>query len=205
MCRYFFLLWTAFAGLLFSACADGDFSLQAGDLVFRIAGEEGMSSAVAASTAWNDSLKFDHVAIVAVGDGKPYIIEAAPDGGVRRTSWEEFIESGGAVVMRVNVDFPVDMAIERASGFIGQDYDWHFLPDNGKLYCSELVWESYLYADGSRLFEALPMNFRDSDGNMPVFWEELFRRFGEPVPEGVPGTNPNDMAKSPCLTFVRRF
>lgn len=204
MCKYF-CLFAAFACLIFPACTHDDFALQAGDLVFRIAGEEGMSSAVAASTAWDDSLKFDHVAIVAMENGTPYIIEAASGGGVRRTSWEEFIEGGGVVVMRVNVDFPVEKVLERASGFIGQDYDWHFLPDNGKLYCSELVWESYLYEDGSRLFEALPMNFRDSDGNMPVFWEELFGKLGEPVPEGVPGTNPNDMAKSPCLTFVRRF
>ncbi len=201
--RVFLLV--ALGCLLFSSCAHDDFALQAGDLVFRLACDDGMSSAVAASTAWNDSLKFDHVAIVAMEDGKPYIIEATSNGGVRRASWEEFIESGGAVVMRVNTDFPLDKAIERASGFIGQDYDWHFLPDNGKLYCSELVWDSYLWDDGSRLFAAAPMNFRDSDGNMPEFWEELFGKFGEPVPEGVPGTNPNDMAKSTFLSFVHRF
>lgn len=56
-----------------------------------------------------------------------------------------------------------------------------------------------------RLFAASPMNFRDSAGNMPEFWEKLFAKFSEPVPEGVPGTNPNDMAKSPVLTFVRRY
>lgn len=205
MFKNFSLFAAACVCLLFSACAHETFSLQAGDLVFRIAGDEGMSSAVAASTAWNDSLKFDHVAIVAMENGAPYIIEATSPGGVRRTGWEDFIETGGVVVMRVNVDFPVEKALERASGFIGQDYDWHFLPDNGKLYCSELVWESYLRDDGSRLFEASPMNFRDSAGNMPEFWEKLFRKFGEPVPEGVPGTNPNDMAKSPVLTFVRRY
>ena len=202
-CLAFFA--AAFAGLLFSACAHDDSALQAGDLVFRIAGDDGMSSAVAVSTAWNDSLKYDHVAIVAVEDGKPYIIEATSNGGVKRTSLEEFAESGEAVVMRVNVDFPVAKAIERASGFIGQEYDWHFLPDNGRLYCSELVWESYLLDDGSRLFQASPMNFRDSDGNMPEFWEKLFAGLGEPVPEGVPGTNPNDMAKSRALTFIRRL
>ena len=95
-------------------------------------------------------------------------------------------------------------AVERAYERLGQEYDWHFLPDNGKLYCSELIYECYREADGSPLFPAAPMNFRDSEGRMPAFWTELFEKLGEPVPEGVPGTNPNAMSKAPFLTQVHR-
>ncbi len=212
------------AAAAFSSCGGGDgFVFRDADLVFcvsescagRIGAEHsgGMSSAVAAATAWDDSLKFDHVAMIVLRDGEPYVLEATSSKGVALTPWEEFRhlacdmddEGGkGLVVMRVNRDFPVREAVERAYERLGQEYDWHFLPDNGKLYCSELIYECYREADGSPLFPAAPMNFRDSEGRMPAFWTELFEKLGEPVPEGVPGTNPNAMSKAPFLTQVHR-
>ncbi|MCH5325636.1 MAG: hypothetical protein J1E29_00345, partial [Duncaniella sp.] len=77
-----------------------------------------------------------------------------------------------------------------------------FLPDNDKMYCSELVYESYLTESGAHIFEAAPMNFRAADGSMPQFWLELYAELGVPVPEGIPGTNPNDLSKSPLLKIV---
>ena len=37
------------------------------------------------------------------------------------------------------------------------------------------------------------MSFRDSKGELPLYWEQLFASLGVPVPEGLPGTNPQDM------------
>ena len=73
------------------------------------------------------------------------------------------------------------------------------------MYCSELVWESYHRPDGRPIFPARPMNFRAADGSMPVFWSELFERLGEPIPEGLPGTNPADMSRDSALTEIRRW
>ena len=73
------------------------------------------------------------------------------------------------------------------------------------MYCSELIYESFLRRDGSHLFTAIPMSFRDKDGNMPSFWVELFKGLGMDVPEGEPGTNPNDMSKDPVLRLVHRY
>ena len=84
-------------------------------------------------------------------------------------------------------------------------YDYSFRPDNGKFYCSELVWECYRTSDGSPIFTAHPMNFRAEDGTLPQFWTELFARRGESVPEGVPGTNPNDMSQERTLREVYRW
>ena len=95
--------------------------------------------------------------------------------------------------------------IERARKFIGQPYDYSFRPDNGKMYCSELVWESYLAPDGSRRFPARPMNFLAADGSLPRFWAELFAGLGEEIPQDIPGTNPNDMARDPQLKEVTRY
>jgi hypothetical protein len=107
--------------------------------------------------------------------------------------------------MRLRDTTGVAAAIERARKFIGQPYDYSFRPDNGKMYCSELVWESYLAPDGSRRFPARPMNFLAADGSLPRFWAELFAGLGEEIPQDIPGTNPNDMARDPQLKEVTRY
>ena len=75
-------------------------------------------------------------------------------------------------------------------------YDWN---NRNRLYCTELVHDSYLADDWTPLFENAPMNFLDADGNLPVYWEKLFARLGAPVPQGVPGTNPQEMRTSTLL------
>ena len=40
---------------------------------------------------------------------------------------------------------------------------------------------------------------------MPLFWTELFAKAGEEIPEGVPGTNPNDMARESILECAGRY
>ena len=200
---------------LLTACRpDPGYTPQAGDLLFQVAADGAFSDAIVTATAQRDSLQFSHVAIVAVAeDGTPYVVEASSRCGVARTAWDTFFAASqpvsghpGVVAMRVTErDFPVAEAVARAETHIGEAYDWSFRPDNGSLYCSELVYESFRRADGSPLFTARPMNFRAADGHMPAFWTELFDRLGEPIPEGIPGTNPNDLAKEPVLQEVWRF
>lgn len=195
--------------LLFSSCGTKEFVPAEGDIVFQIGGESDFSAAIMDATAWTDSVRFDHVAMVAVDADGPYVLEASAKYGVVRTEWADFLASSrqfegrpGVVVMRLTTDFPVGETMARAHSFIGQEYDWSYYPDNGKMYCSELIYESYLRADGSHIFAAQPMNFLDSGGAMPVFWTELFDRLGEPAPQGIPGTNPNDMSRDPQLYRV---
>lgn len=40
------------------------------------------------------------------------------------------------------------------------------------------------------------MNFLDKDGQLPVFWKELFENLDIPVPQGQDGTNPEDLSHS---------
>ena len=87
-------------------------------------------------------------------------------------------------------------------GLVGLPYDVHFLPENGAYYCTELVYDSYLQEDGTPIFHAAPMNFRNTAGEMPRYWEQLFARIGQSVPQGVPGTNPQAMSEEPTLRSV---
>ena len=68
------------------------------------------------------------------------------------------------------------------------------MPDNDAYYCSELIQVAF-----GDLFESKPMNWRDADGQLPEYWVKHFEKLGSPVLEGVPGTNPTDMSRSPLL------
>lgn len=199
-----------------TGCTDGGYEPRSADLVFVISSESEFSEAIVASTAADDSLKFDHVAIVAIEDGVPYVIEASSRDGVVMRTLEDFLKDVPISEGRFGVVFKrladvcskglcVSDVIENAKRHIGEKYDWYFLPDNGRQYCSELVFDSFVDANGDHLFEAVPMNFRNVDGTMPSFWVELFRSLGTDIPEGVPGTNPGGISKSACLIEVCRF
>ena len=129
--------------------------------------------------------------------------------GNRRLGGENGNSAGGkgagVVVMRVNCDFSVKEAVHRAESMLGLPYDWSYLPDNNKLYCSELIYESYLTPAGDHIFQSRPMNFLSPDGTFPQFWTELFSTLGEEIPQGTPGTNPNDLAHESCLVEVYRY
>lgn len=190
-------------------------SLKTGDLVFigipmdYSLGSDSMDGAIAAATG-DGELNLIHVAILEMDGDKPYIIDATLRHGVDRhpldTMLKEFTLKDGSyptfIVKRMNDNSLADEWISRAKSFCGQPYDKAFLPENGALYCSELVRDSYLGADGEYLFDEQPMNFLDSEGNMPVYWTQLFAILGQEVPQGLPGTNPQDMSTSPCLETV---
>lgn len=199
---------THLAILLLALCSALGYEPCTGDLIFETAsgGEmhRAIARAIARATAQADDVPITHVGIVYVDSvGAPFVIEATGQHGVTLTPFQAFCDSAaGVVVKRLDVDIPIDEAIGRALACLGRPYDWWYLPDNREIYCSELVEKCYKYADGRPVFDTKPMNFRDSEGRMPEFWTELFRRLGRPVPEGVPGTNPADMAKSPLLRTV---
>ncbi len=177
--------------------------LQSGDLLFVSSKwyESDMEQAIKASTG-----QYSHVALVEVDSlGVVWVIEATPDDGVKRKSFSSFERAndffmfGSYDIYRLTMPFDTAAVIARAKGFIGQPYDNAFLPNNGALYCSELVYECFLDADGKHLFESKPMNWRDKEGKLPDYWKRHFEELGVAVPEGVPGTNPTDMSQSPLL------
>lgn len=192
-------------------CVGKESVLQSGDLLFVAEGQSDFSNAISESTR-SDSLSFVHVAMVYVNDCNVNVIEAAPENGVTIRPLDEFlascptVESKPAVVAkRLDVDYPVMDAISNALSHLGEPYDWYFMPDNGRMYCSELIFESYLTSVGEHIFNTVPMNFKTSDGSIPAFWLELFTTLGIDVPQGIPGTNPNQISKDNRLIEIIRF
>lgn len=200
-----------YIGILASclACTRRQEPLQTGDLLFQVGSASTMNQAITESTGRIDRLDFTHVGILLHGGQADSVLEAAGEGGVRIIPLQAFLDGSarigdrpGAVAMRLRDTSGIAASVARARETLGAPYDYSFLPDNGRYYCSELVWEFFRRPDGTRIFPARPMNFRAPDGSMPPFWTELFERLGEAIPEGIPGTNPNDMAREPMLRIV---
>ncbi len=175
--------------------------IRPGDLLF-FSNSNGMGRAIKESTG-----HYTHVAIVeSVGD-TIWIIDATPEEGVARRPLR-YRRGFFPDVYRLKADIPnadMELVLNRARSFIGQPYDDAFLPDNGAMYCSELVYECFLDEfhsgnyPGNHLFEAKPMNWRNAKGKLPRYWKKHFRKLKTPVPEGVLGTNPTDLSRSPLL------
>lgn len=173
-----------------------DIALRKGDLVFVAGGTSDFSQAITSATALDDLIAFDHVGIIDVDSSGVRVVEASPRCGVTATPWSDF-KADSSQLMIVDMSAVVDAAaaVERAKKYIGCPYDWAYGCSSDSVYCSELVQISYLDADGTPVFASRPMNFLDDKGEMPDFWTSLFAKLGQPVPQGAPGTNPNDMAR----------
>ena len=163
--------------------------LQSGDLLF-VSDTSGMGQAVKATTG-----HYTHVAMVErVGDSL-FVIDATQKRGVARRPIEStFANKMPVDVYRLTVPFDTAAVLARAKSLIGKPYDNAFLPDNDAYYCSELIQTAF-----GDLFPSKPMNWRDKEGNLPEYWIKHFKELGMPVPEGVPGTNPTDLSRSPLL------
>ena len=160
-----------------------------------------MEKAISASTG-----EYTHVALVERDSADDvWVIEASPKYGVQRIPYSQFERENNLGFFRGNIDIyrltvPFDTAavIARARSLVGKPYDNAFLPDNDAYYCSELIQVAF-----SDIFPTKPMNWRDDEGNLPEYWIKHFEELGLPVPEGVPGTNPTDMSRSPLLKMLK--
>lgn len=202
--------------LLLSACGHPEKAqLRSGDLIFvglpvdYQVEEASMDGAIASATGRDGALNLIHVAIAEVRADSVWIIDATIRHGVDRhpldTFLADFTLSDGSYptfVVKRAAGVDPDEAVLRARAYCGRAYDKRFAPDESELYCSELVQDSYLDADRQPVFTSVPMNFRAPDGTMPPYWEWLFGLLGMEVPQGVPGTNPQQLSESPLLTPV---
>lgn len=163
--------------------------LQSGDLLF-VSDTTGMGQAVKATTG-----NYTHVAMVERTGDSIFVIDATQKRGVARRPIEKtFANKMPVEIYRLKTPFDTVAVIDRAKSLIGKPYDNAFLPDNDAYYCSELIQAAF-----GDLFESKPMNWRDKEGNLPEYWQKHFKALDMPVPEGVPGTNPTDLSKSPLL------
>lgn len=195
----------AIAGPAWSA-ALSPADLQPGDLLFVSASHTGLSGAINDATARAGQISYDHVGLVA-GQGEAAEVLHADQEGSRAQSLSDFLREAADKQRKVDAyrlrqaDAAVIAdGIASARGLLGKPYNATYVPNDDSLYCSDLI-ERAFRAHG--IFALQPMNFRNPDtGVIADWWVQFYAGHGMAVPQDVPGSNPNDMARSPVLQLL---
>lgn len=164
---------------------------QNGDVIFHVS-KSYQSTAIKLGTL----SRYSHCGVVVVENGKPYVIEA--ERGVEKTPMKTWLRRGQMWhhyrVMRLKK--PQELTL-RYKKLLGIPYDTKFRFDNGKLYCSELIWEMYK-ENGILLCEPNPLR-EYHFLNLPVVKKQVKSKGMTLDQEVVP---PSDLVKSRKLRTV---
>ena len=180
--------------------------LQPGDLLFVTASQTGLSGAINDATARQGEVSYDHVGLVASHGDDAQVLHADQQGS-RAQPLGEFLQQADDRQRQVDAyrlrDAPpavIADGIATARRLLGKPYNATYVPNEDSLYCSDLV-ERAFRAHG--IFALQPMNFRNPrTGVIAQWWVDFYAGHGMAVPQDVPGSNPNDMARSPVLYYL---
>ncbi len=181
--------------------------LQPGDLVFQNLNCGPMCDAIEAVTEGVDGQDFSHVGMVCKQGDSLVVIEAIGK-GVHYTPWSDFSKRTRNKMYVGRVKPKYKKIIGKAEAFaqkqIGVPYDNAFLYDNGKYYCSELVYDAFKSANHNKPFFILyPMTYKQpcSYNYFPV-WVDYFNKLKMDIPEGKPGCNPGGLSRSDKIEII---
>jgi len=203
-----------FIMLLLYSCKDPNYEdkMKEGDILFQDLDCGALCDAIEAVTDGAGGREFSHCGLVVEIDGRLQVVEAIGD-RVQVNDLNTFFTRSGDTsnimnisLGRINREYSgiISRASEYARQQIGTPYDDEFLIDNGKWYCSELLYQSFKEANsGDEFFILQPMTFRDPEtGEFFPAWIEYYNNLGLPIPEGMPGTNPGLISLSERLRII---
>lgn len=181
--------------------------LQDGDLIFQDMDCGPLCDAIEAVTEGYQDKDFSHMGIVYHKNDSTYIIEAAGD-AVRLTPLAKFSKNTTKPMLigRVKKQYHrlITPAITFALQQVGVPYDEEYVYNNGSYYCSELVYDAFMFANGGNpFFRLLPMTYKQPGTNeyFPA-WVDYYKAINKKIPEGKPGCNPGGISKSDYIEIV---
>lgn len=180
--------------------------VQKGDLLFVTAGQSGLSAAIDDATGKQGAPSFDHVALVA-SSPQGWEVLHADEKGSRRQTLDQFREDARGkqrqiVVYRLRAPprNAITDAVTTARTMLGKPYNTTYVLNDDSYYCSDFIERAFR---AHHVFALQPMNFRNPQtGEISQHWVDLYRGMGLDVPQGLPGTNPNDMAAATVLQRI---
>jgi hypothetical protein len=140
--------------------------------------------------------RLNHVGIIEVDGGKPFVWEAWPGRGVARVPLQEFLsrvsggegQPGGYYMGRLAAGSRrlAEPALARIKTIAGAPYETSFGWESQGMYCSKLA----AYAFGEKLFPPRPMYFGQEGSRARQVWQAYFAAQGKAIPDGQPGVSP---------------
>ena len=91
-------------------------------------------------------------------------------------------------------------AVLKANSMLGKPYNFRYVQDDNSYYCSDFIEKSYRDCG---IFELIPMNFMNLKTNkIDEYWINYYQKYDMEVPQGKPGTNPNQLSRSKKLKLI---
>lgn len=180
-------------------------ALENGDLLFQGVSSSQLSEAIDKVTQTEIATHFSHVGLVELAsNGELFVLHAEPEKGSCRVPIREFLEADEdsleTIVYRLKEPYRKGIldAIAQAKTMLGKPYNFTYVLSDSTHYCSEFVYKAFAL---DSVFRMNPMSFKDPDtGEFFPLWIQHYEKYGIPIPEGLPGCNPNGMAASDKLT-----
>lgn len=203
-------------GLLQSSSNGKPNTLQNGNLIFQEACSGNVSDAIKGVTSSIGEYNFTHVGIVWIDQEKDtFVIEATPP-IVSVTSLQNYLYPEDdrncppkSVVFRLNQEYQqlIPEAIKEALKLVGKEYDYAFILNNDKYYCSEFIYDIFLKSNNNQpVFELNTMTFKANGSDEFLSnWIEYYKKLNQPIPEGELGINPGAMSKSDVLEIIFEY
>jgi len=188
-------------------------NLQEGDLLFQDLNCGKLCDAIETVTEGVDGKDFSHCGMVVKINDTLKVIEAIGN-KVQVNSLETFFTRSrdtsiikNITIARVKNKYKplLHKATTYAMQQIGEPYDQEFLIDNGKWYCSELLYESFKNANNQKaFFELAPMTYKDpSTKTFFPAWIDYYEKLGVEIPEGKLGLNPGSISRSNKIQIIK--
>ncbi len=181
-------------------------TLKTGDLVFQSMNCGPLCEAINEVTEGYKGKDFSHLGLIFIENDTTFVLEASGN-SVRKTSLEVFktYTKDTMYVGRLKKKYRkyIPNAISFSLSKIGIPYDDDYLYDNGKYYCSELIYDAFLFSYKKPLFELFPMTFKSPKTNEFFdVWVEYYKKLNIEIPEGKPGCNPGGISMSDKLKII---
>ncbi|MCB0442883.1 MAG: hypothetical protein KDC50_02410 [Flavobacterium sp.] len=183
--------------------------LKTGDLLFQKMNCGELCDAIHAVTEGYQGNDFSHLGIVIIEKDSVFIIEAAGN-AVRKVTLEQFSKNTETTMYIGRVKSKYKKIIPQVISFskqqIGIPYDDDYLYNNGKYYCSELIYDAFLNAYGKPFFELKPMTFMQPKSNdFFAAWVEYYQNLKVEIPEGEMGCNPGGISTSDKIKIIGKL
>jgi len=175
--------------------------LQDGDLLFQNIDCGPLCDAIEKVTTGYKGNNFSHIGLVYKRNDSVYVIEAISKDVhltpiadfAARSQHPMYVAALKPAYKKLN-----KQALQYALQQQGVPYDNVFLYNNGKYYCSELIYDAYKRANGGKPFFKLePMTFKQP-GTSQYFdaWISYYKELNADIPQGQPGINPGGISRS---------
>lgn len=181
-----------------------------GDLLFVASVPAGLSGAINQSTQKQEDANFDHIGMLMLDGDKGFVLHAAPKGGSQKQPLADFLkeetQSGQQIVayrLKAQYQPTIKPAIAKAQTLLGKPYNFTYILSDDEYYCSDFIERAFRK---DHIFDMVAMNFKNlKTGKMPQYWQDFYAERGLEIPQGKPGTNPNDFAASDKLVRLGKI